>query len=326
VTTTFTRSWRRTPSASGPYQATVHDIAALNTVFSNAFTDRYRKDGLIGVHVPNLSASVWRFAIEDAAAGAMLWRGDQDEVVAFNMCHRSGAEGWMGPLAVEPRYQGHGVGKTVVRAGVAWLRDGGARVIGLETMPRTVDNIGFYSSLGFVPGPLTVTLTVEAEYAERRVPQLSRMSPQERVDAMEQCRVLTERFAPGYDFTREMLLTQTLGLGDTLVLERDTSVAGFALCHSVPLVEGRGREELRVLKLVAQSEDDCVLLLTQLADYARRSGTRRVALRLQGAYTELYQRFIQQGARVRWTDLRMTTAGFAEQRPVQGVVLSNWEI
>ena len=66
--TVFARGIRRPPSASGPYQATVQDIPGLNTVFSNAFTERYRKDGLVGVHVPNLSSAVWRFAIEDAAS------------------------------------------------------------------------------------------------------------------------------------------------------------------------------------------------------------------------------------------------------------------
>ena len=153
MTAAFTRSWRRSPTVTGPFVMTATDIPALNAVFSSAFTDRYRKDGLVGVHVPNLNSLVWRFAIEDAAEGAMGWRGERDEIVAFNMVHLSGAEGWMGPLAVEPAYQGHGFGKVVVSAGLDFLKRNHARVIGLETMPRTVDNIGFYSSLGFVPGP-----------------------------------------------------------------------------------------------------------------------------------------------------------------------------
>lgn len=326
MTTLFTRSWRRAPTVSGPYQATVRDVPALNAVFSTAFTDRYRKDGLVGVNVPYLNTAVWRFAIEDAAGGAMLWRGERDEVVGFNMCHLSGAEGWMGPLAIDPAYQGHGVGKRIVSAGVDWLRNNGARVIGLETMPRTVDNIGFYSSLGFVPGYLTLTMTTEAAYAEHRVQQLSRVSTQVRPDVLAQCRALVNALLPGYDFTRELLLTDALSLGDTLFLQHGESVDGFALCHSVPLVEGRSREELRVLKLVARTEDDCDALLVQLADYARRCGIRRVAVRLQGRYAERYTRLVQQGWRVRWTDLRLTLDGFAEARPTSGIVLSNWEI
>ncbi len=317
---------KRPGNVSGPHPATIRDVVSLNAVFSGAFTDRYRKDGLIGVHVPNLSSSIWRFAIEDADGGAMLWRGDRDEIVAFNMCHLSGAEGWMGPLAVTPGLQGYGVGKSVVLEGTRWLQAQGATVIGLETMPRTVDNIGFYSSLGFEPGHLTITITVESEYADHRIIQLGRMAENERADIVTRCAKLTHSIAPGYDFSREINLTQNLALGDTLVLERGGDIDGFALCHTAPLVEGRGRDELRVLKLVARTESDVDTLVTQLADYARRSGTRRVAMRMQGEYSRLYGNLIKRGARVRWTDLRMTLSGYPEPSRADAVVLSNWEI
>lgn len=324
MTTTFTRG-RRVPTASGPYTITPQDIPGLNAVFSTAFTDRYRKDGLVGVHVPNLSPAIWKFAIADADGGAMLWRGERDEPVAFNIAHRSGTEGWMGPLAVTPDYQGHGLGKGIVIAGTEWLREHGAQTIGLETMPRTVDNIGFYSRMGFLPGHLTVTVTVDAAYAERRVPQLGRLTDHEREAAIGRCAARTQALAPGHDYTREIALTQDMGLGDTLVLERHGAVEGFALCHAAPLVEGRAREELRVLKLLARTEADVEVLVGQLADYARRSGIRAVAIRMQSAYHELYARLMRRGARVRWTDLRMTLAGYPEQRSA-GIVLSNWEI
>ena len=96
--------------------------------------------------------------------------------------------------------------------------------------------------------------------------------------------------------------------------------------HSATLVEGRVREELRVLKLAARDEDEFDFLITVLTDHARRSGTRRVALRVQGQYGEAYRKLITRGARVRWTDLRMSADGFPEKRAERGVVFSNWEI
>jgi hypothetical protein len=131
---------------------------------------------------------------------------------------------------------------------------------------------------------------------------------------------------PGYDYTREINLTQELGLGDTVLLYDRDSLIGFALAHTAPLVEGRAREELRVLKLVLADESRLEDLLRAISDFARRSGTRRVALRLQGEYVEVYQRLIALGGHVRWTDLRMSLAGYEEQRPARGIVLSNWEI
>jgi len=52
----------------------------------------------------------------------------------------------------------------------------------------------------------------------------------------------------------------------------------------------------------------------------------RAALRVQGDYPEAYRHLVSAGARVRWTDLRMTLSGYDEQVPAQGVVFSNWEI
>src|ERR687894_3020972 len=150
--------WRPDRSLRGPDRPTARDIDPLNRVFAESFTDRYSRDGLVGVRVPQLNPLVWRYAIDDAGDGAMVWRDAEGHMVAFNMVHHSGTEGWMGPLAVRPDRQGEGIGSSMVRSGIEWLRAQGATTIGLETMPRTVDNIGFYSRIGLVPGHLTVTL------------------------------------------------------------------------------------------------------------------------------------------------------------------------
>jgi GNAT superfamily N-acetyltransferase len=320
------RTWRTHQQANGPQAARVEDIMGLNHVFSDAFSERYRRDGMVGVRVPFLNPAIWRYAIEDAGGGALVWRDDHDEIVAFNIAHRSGVEGWMGPLAVRPDWQGAGLGKTIVRAGIGWLRDAQARTIGLETMPRTMDNIGFYSALGFVPGRLTITLTLDAGIMGDAPSLLGRLSARDKDEVLEECRTLTHRLAPGFDFTREILLTDQLALGDTVLLRDRRRLVGFALCHTSPLVEGRAREEMRVLKLVLEREDHLPRLANVLVDYARRSGTRRVALRVQTEFLDAYRRLVELGARVRWTDLRMTLAGMPEQAPHEGVVWSNWEI
>ena len=312
---------------SGPELIQAADIPALNTVFSDAFSERYRKDGLVGVRVPFLNPLIWRYAIEGAGAGAVLWRTDRGSVAAFNIAHRSGAEGWMGPLAVMPELQSRGVGRTVVEFGVEHLRTIGCRVIGLETMPRTMDNIGFYSQLGFVPGPLTITVTLDAATTDSPIVLLGRLTQRDRDDAMAECAALTVSLRNGYDFSREMRITDALAIGETVLLRRDSVVRAYAICHSAPLVEGRARDEVRVLKLVAGTDADAMQLVTHLAEYARRCGTRRVAIRVQGDAARLYAALIARGGRVRWTDLRMTMTSYGEPaQPADGVMLSNWEI
>jgi tRNA(Met) C34 N-acetyltransferase TmcA len=233
----------------------------------------------------------------------------------------------MGPLAVHPDYQGQGVGKMIVSSGVEWLKKKGAKVIGLETMPRTMDNVGFYSSLGFIPGHLTVTVTLEAARAGSQSIAMSSLNPHERELALFQCRTLLQQLSPGYDYTREIVLTAQHQLGETLFVRKGNEVSSFAISHAAPLVEGRVTEEIRVLKMVARTEADFDQLVTQLCAHARAKGARRIAIRVQGQYTEVYRRLMTRGARVRWTDLRMAVHGFAESRPADGgIVLSNWEI
>src|SRR5947207_18385 len=112
------RSWRGAPIVARPMPAVEADIPELNQVFSDAFTERYRRDGMVGVRVPFLNPPIWRYALADADRGAMIWRDERGRIAAFNIVHQSGREGWMGPLAVRTEQQGAGVGKDIVGRGV----------------------------------------------------------------------------------------------------------------------------------------------------------------------------------------------------------------
>jgi GNAT superfamily N-acetyltransferase len=320
------RAWLPEHELHGPERATERDIEGLNRVFADAFTDRYRRDGLVGVRVPQLNPVVWRFALLDAGDGAVLWRDERGAVAAFNVAHRSGAEGWMGPLAVRPDRQGGGAGKLVVRTALDWLLDRSVTTLGLETMPRTVDNVGFYAGLGFDPRFLTVTLTRDIARRGHTAPSLL----SQRRDAASQQAVLAARelasgLVPGVDYTHEILLSAELELGDTCLIEGDVLDA-FVLWHSAPLADARARDELRVLKLAARDGAAFDAAIAAVEAAAAHAGIRRVAFRCQTAYADAFRRLVERGYRVRWTDLRMTLQGYGERHAASGVVFSNWEI
>jgi GNAT superfamily N-acetyltransferase len=318
--------WRPDRSVRGPHRASQRDIESLNRVFAEAFTDRYSRDGLVGVRVPQLNTLVWRYALEDAGDGAMVWRDADGQMVAFNMVHRSGSEGWMGPLAVRPDRQGEGLGSSMVRTGVEWLRSQGATTIGLETMPRTVDNIGFYSRIGLVPGHLTVTLVHDVP--RRAVGPVELLSSADSAfdGRLEECRRLTDRLLPGVDFTRELALTRELGIGDTTLMRDGDNLTGFALWHSTPLAAARPKDELRVLKLVAATPQAFERLIHAVQLSATTERVNRVAIRCQTEFSDAYLRLIHLGYRVHWTDLRMLLQGYPQRFPGSGVLMSNWEI
>jgi GNAT superfamily N-acetyltransferase len=318
--------WRPDRSVRGPDRPTLRDIESLNRVFADAFTDRYSRDGLVGVRVPQLNTLVWRYALEDAGDGSMVWRDADGQMVAFNMVHRSGTEGWMGPLAVRPDRQGEGLGSVMVRTGIDWLRGQGATTIGLETMPRTVDNIGFYSRIGLVPSHLTVTLVHDVPRRMVGTAELLSSAGAEWDDRVEECRALADQILPGVDFTRELALTRELAIGDTTVCREGRTLTGFALWHSTPLAAGRTKDELRVLKLVASTPSAFDRLLQALQISALNERVNRVAIRCQTEFNQAYLRLIELGYRVHWTDLRMLLQGYPQRIPSQGVVMSNWEI
>lgn len=321
------RAWLPDTRVTGPERATERDIEALNRVFAEAFTDRYRRDGLIGVRVPQLNPLVWRYALLDAGEGAMVWRDEHEDIAAFNVAHQAGTEGWMGPLAVRPDRQSTGVGKTVVRTAADWLIDRGITTLGLETMPRTPENIGFYARLGFIPAYLTVTLTNEIATRGHPAPVLlSRCSAEEKESTMAAGRQLVSDLVSGIDFTREVLLTAELGLGDTSLVDGDTGLDAMAVWHSAPLADSRTRDEVRVLKLAARTDAAFDAAIAAVEAAAAKAGIRRIAVRCQTKYGEAFRRLIARGYRVRWTDLRMTYDRYPERHAAQGVLFSNWEI
>ncbi|NOT08719.1 MAG: GNAT family N-acetyltransferase [Gemmatimonadales bacterium] len=309
----------------GPEPASTADVERINRIFSEAFTDRYHRDGMAGVRVPPLNPAVWRYAIAGAGEGALLWRDESGEIAAFNMVHRSGIEGWMGPLAVRPDHQGRGMGQTIVREGIRRLEGAGARVIGLETMPRTIDNIGFYSRLGFRPGHLTLSVVKEGGFDTSAIGYS--LLAEGRTEGVREVQELTDRLTRGLDFTREITLTLDHKLGDTTLVRQGGELVGWALWHTAPLAEGRDHGELRVLKLVAKNLGVFSDLVRAVEGDARREHVRRLSIRCQTGFRDAYGLLMASGYAVHWTDLRMTLEGKHESPPVGGgIVFSNWEI
>ncbi len=311
----------------GPRPAQGSDINALNQLFAEAFTDRYRRDGLVGIRVPRLNPTIWEYALANAGEGAMLWHDARGALVAFNMVHCAGRQGWMGPLAVRATHQQMGVGRRIVQAGMARLTSLGARTIGLETMPRTVDNIGFYAQLGFRPGYLTITMQHEQPLdVSEPLPRLSRLAGADRVAALEAVRQLTDHLSEGTDFTREIGLTLSMDLGDvSLLYDPQGDLRGFGLWQHAPLVRGQARTELRVLKLGATDPAAARLMVDGL-DTQACALDAMISIRCQSGQTGFFGDLIAAGYRVGWTDLRLTLEGHGEPDPGEGVFLSNWEI
>ena len=139
-------------------------------------------------------------------------------------------------------------------------------------------------------------------------------------------RGLVDDLIGGVDYSREILLTAELGLGDTSLVEGTNGLDAMALWHSAPLADSRTRDEVRVLKLAARTDATFEAAIAAVEAAAAKAGIRRIAIRCQSRYGEAFRRLIARGYRVRWTDLRMTYEGYPERHAAEGVLFSNWEI
>ena len=254
----------------------------------------------------------------------MIWRDADGQLVAFNMVHRSGTEGWMGPLAVRPDRAGGGAGPQMVRTGIEWLRRRRApRPSVSRRCPARWTTSASTAGSGWCRGTSRSRWCGTCPAAGRR-PRAALQARLARGGSRGMSRGSPSALLPGVDFTRELALTRELGIGDTTFVREAGELVGFALWHSTPLAAGRpqgraaraqagGPRSDRVRPPDRRAADD----RGGRAGGASRSGARPIRLGLPALVA---------GYRVHWTDLRMTLEGYPRRDPVRGVVMSNWEI
>ena len=190
--------WRPDRSVRGPDRPTLRDIDSLNRVFADAFTDRYSRDGLVGVRVPQLNTLVWRYALEDAGDGAMIWRDadgpDRGLQHGAPLRHRGldgTARGAARPPGRGPRVRdGARSASTGSRAG-RHAPSASRPCRGRSTTSAST------AGIGLVPGPLTVTLVHDVPAPGRRRAELLSLRRAGARPRLEECRQLTDQLAAG---------------------------------------------------------------------------------------------------------------------------------
>ena len=257
------RVWRPHP-VDGPFRARLDEIGELNQVFSDSFTERYRRDGMVGVRVPFLNSD--DLALRDRGCcrrrDALARRARPHRRVQHGASFRHRRLDGAARRANGVSGQRASARRSSTR-GVEWLKEQGA------TRHRTRDDAAhdgqhrlLLAPRAFFPAGSrsrrrsrrrTTTLRRDADLALLAVSATTTRSPSAARSCSGCCRGTTTR--------ARSMLTGELALGDTVLLYAGRRIVGFALAHTAPLVEGRTREELRVLKLVLADEsrfDDLV--------------------------------------------------------------------
>ena len=167
------------------------------------------------------------------AAPECAWAAEVDgEVVGSVFAARWGSFGFFGPLSVHPGLWDRGIGGLLLRPVLEAFANWEVSQAGLFTFVDSPKHLGLYQKHGFWPGSLTVVTAKEtAPMACRSHALVSNEWENRHGLVLDEIRRLTDQIFRGLDLGREIVAVNEQGIGDTVLVRRDGTLEGMAVCH-----------------------------------------------------------------------------------------------
>jgi N-acetylglutamate synthase-like GNAT family acetyltransferase len=145
-----------------------------------------------------------------------------------------GSIGVFGPIAVLPQCWGTGVAKRLLTRSLSFYVTEGISTSVLSTFPESGKHIHLYKKFGFQPEHLVAMLTKSVESTEpcnHHGHLFSKHDHGSKLVLLKKSKRLTNDVFTGLDLNKEIEMVDHLAIGDTVLLERDGQLRGFAVCH-----------------------------------------------------------------------------------------------
>ncbi|GKX67350.1 GNAT family N-acetyltransferase [Inconstantimicrobium mannanitabidum] len=204
------------------------DIDAIRKIDKLCFKDDFsrRTEGIEGY-------------IESSDNSSIVYEID-GKVVGFNFIHIWGSFGWFGPFGVDPKYQSQGIGKTMIKHTIKILKEEyKVSTIGLNTMPESQYNVGFYMSLGFTPHKLSLKLQKQLDFKEKfagnsdyEVEEVNISDESEYINIKNDLKNLSCNILNDFDLTSELYMIKYKNFGTAFKLKVNTKVEGILICYT----------------------------------------------------------------------------------------------
>ena len=159
---------------------------------------------------------------------------EQDgRLVGTNFLTRWGSVGFFGPMSVLPERWNQGISSRLMEATVALFDQWGTAHAGLFTFAHSPKHHGLYQKFCFSLRFLTpvMTKTPVARQPSPHAIRYTQLAPAERSRALDACRELTATAYEGLDLEREIHAVVRQRLGEVLLLDDSSGLAGMAICH-----------------------------------------------------------------------------------------------
>lgn|GEM_PF-907888 len=324
------------------------DLGPVNNLLVRAFTPEWQKQQQ-GDVLPLCTPQFLAFYRAEMPANCWV-AVERERIRAAVFAHRRGRTGWLGPLAVAPEWQGRGLGKKITRRAIHGLEESDCRCIGLETNAASIDNVAFYSRMGFRTGPLTVDLGLSRigagkilrvwqkkdvlKVAGRRAraglpagePRVySRVDPAGRRTFLALAKKLTRSIDAMSDYSQliEVVHHHKFGESFLYLAGEKPLVCATVQTGSISVAERSG-----VGRLLALTADEAIAapdLLVVLADLAMRTTTSLLIVRIPAFHTLLLSAWAKFPLRHLHMTVRLYWQGCEEHPPARGWHLNKWE-
>lgn len=258
----------------------------------------------------------------DAAQVRTRWQKDRSAALAAevdgvlvgsNCVANWGSFGSFGPLSVRPDFWDRGVAKRLLEPTMEIFSGWGIAQAGIYTHAASPKHLGLYQKFGFWPRFLTaiMTLPVRQPPLSMRPALYSHATGGKQEEILNQCREVTDSLFEGLDLAREIRHVADHGLGDTVLMEENGRVAGFAVCHCGPGTEA-GSDTCYVkfgaVRPGLGSEGRFERLLDACEGFASSQGLSHLVAGVNTARHEAYRKLLARG-------FRTSIQGVAMHRP-----------
>jgi GNAT superfamily N-acetyltransferase len=250
-----------------------------------------------------------------------------------------GTVGLVGPVAVLTNHQNQDIGQHLLRATQEFFDENKTSLQGVVTYPASPKHLALYHKFGYKPKGLVAIMSRPSarrafmpEGSKAGSPGLAtrRFSTLEEVKkkaVIQRLRRITATIYRGLDLSKEVEIVDGLALGDTLLLERDRAVIGFAVYH-VPGVSEAPAGGLYVKYLAIDRPHrkvDCLdAMLETLEDLAAQSGLQRVIVPVYCEYFAAYETLVERGYHIDFTMVRMKRGKLDTYENAGDLILDDW--
>ena len=212
------------------------DIEQVQTLIPNVFADLFARETGRPHYLPKRTRSEMESYMHKDPDGSIVAVTERGKIVGCVFCHRWGEIGWLGPMVVDPAFQGRGIGSHLLEMAIDHMTGTQCRVIGLETMPQTVENIRLYLRHGFFPENLRIRLwkDIHAEGTDHSESLQHCLDLNEAKPYMKDVARISRLVDPCIDYSQEVYSTFRYELGRCFFWREGGNTSGFMLYHWIP--------------------------------------------------------------------------------------------